>query len=63
MQIEKRKKTKQRHSHSGKCSVSKCVGQSILLPKQLCLQMFIAMSRWSGLRSVDSATLSLLESH
>ena len=34
-----------------------------LLPKQLYLQMFIAMSHWSGSRPLDSATLSILDPH
>jgi hypothetical protein len=32
-----------------------------LLPKQLYLQMFIAMNHWSGLRPLSSATLSILD--
>jgi hypothetical protein len=33
------------------------------LPTQLSLQMFIAMSYWSGLRLLASATLSILDPH
>ena len=32
-----------------------------LLPTLLCLQMIFAMSHWSGLRSLTSATLSILD--
>jgi len=37
----------------GSCSVSSCVIQSISLPKQLYLQMFIAVRHWFGLRLRD----------
>lgn len=46
--IKKNKQTKA--SPSGCCGVSQSVTQSTLLFKQLCLQMFVAMSHWSGLR-------------
>lgn len=53
MQI-KDKKTKT--TFSGSCGVSLRVIQSTLLPKQICLQMFLPVSHWSGLRPLDSAT-------
>jgi hypothetical protein len=40
--------------------MSPCVTQYTLYPKQLLLQMFIAMSNWSGPRPLSSATLSIL---
>lgn len=55
-------KEEKKVSH-GSCSVSRCFIQYALLSKQLYLQMFIAMSLWSGLRNLVSATLSILDSH
>ena len=43
--------------------VWQCATQSTLLSILLCLQMFIAMSHWSGLRPLASATLSILDPH
>ena len=40
-----------------------CVTQYILLPKQLYLQMFIALSHWSGSRALASAIVSILDPH
>ena len=41
--------------------MSQCVPQYIPLSTHLYLQMFIAMSHWSGLRPLASATLSILD--
>ena len=41
--------------------VSQCVPQSIPLSTHLYLQMFIAMSHWSGSRSLASVTPSILD--
>jgi hypothetical protein len=48
------KKKKSNESYS----VAQCVPQYFLLSTLLCSQMFIAMSHWSGLRPLTSATLS-----
>ena len=48
-------------SHRGSCSVLQCVPQYIPWCTHLHLQMFIAVSHWSGLRSLVSVTPSLLD--
>lgn len=42
-------------------SVSSCVPRNTFLSQQLCFSMFIAMSHWSGLMPLASATLSKLD--
>lgn len=54
---------REQRSHCGNHSVSHYVPQHTLLSTCLCLQMFIAMSPWSGARPQASATLSVLEPH
>lgn len=46
------KKKKKQLCH-GRCNVSHCGTQYILLPKQLYFQMCIVMSHWSGFKSSD----------
>lgn len=43
--------------------MSQCVPQYIPLSTHLHLQMFIAMSHWSGSRPLASVTLSILDPH
>jgi hypothetical protein len=43
--------------------VSQCVPQYTLLSIHLCLQIFIAVTHWSGLRPLAAATLSVLDPH
>jgi hypothetical protein len=44
--------------------VCRSVSHSVtLLPKQLSLQMFIAMRHWCGSRPLSSATLLMLDPH
>ena len=45
------------------CSVSQCLPQNALLTTPLCSQMAIAMTSWSGMRPLVSATLSILDPH
>ena len=52
----------QRTNNCGHCSTFHCALQSTLSSTHLCLLMFIAMT-WSDLRSLASATLSILEPH
>lgn len=54
---------KEKSVHSGSCTLSQCVTQSILLPKHLYLQMFTEVSHWSGSRPLNSTTLSILDPH
>lgn len=42
-------------------AVCYAVSQYTLLPKQLYLEMFIAVSHWTGLRALASATLTILD--
>jgi hypothetical protein len=51
----------QRENQFTEAVVYRCVPQFTLLSTQLYLQMFIAMSCWSGLRSLASATLLILD--
>ena len=58
------KQVKAKHrktSHHGTCAMSQCVPQYTPLSTHLHLQMFIAMTPWSGMRPLASATLSVLE--
>ena len=55
------KHTITRTSHHRSCSVSQCVPQYIPLSTHLHLQMFIAVSHWSGSRHLASATPSILD--
>ena len=50
-------------SGHGSCDVSQFVTQYNILCTHLCLQMLIAMSHWSGLRPLASATLYILDSN
>jgi hypothetical protein len=43
--------------------VSQCVPQYTLLSTLPYMQMFIAMSHWSGSRPLASVTLSILDPH
>lgn len=47
----------------GSSSTPQCVPRIFPLPTLLCLQMFMAMTCWSGLRPLASANLSILGSH
>jgi hypothetical protein len=48
-------------SHHGSCSMLQCAPQYISLSKHLHLQMFIAMSPWSGSMSLALVILSILD--
>jgi hypothetical protein len=50
-------------SHCGSCNMSQCVPQYFPLSTHLHLQMFIAMSHWSGSRPLASLTPSILDAH
>lgn len=45
----------------GNHNVSQCVPKYSPSSSHFCLQMFIAIYHWSGLRSLDSSTLSFLD--
>ena len=51
------------YSHRGSFSISWCIPKYNLLYTHLYLQMFIAISHWSGSRPLASATPSILNSH
>ena len=55
--------TKPKKAHHGSYNVSQCVPQYTFLSTHLYLGMFFAMSHWSGLRSLASATLPILDPH
>jgi hypothetical protein len=51
----------EKKSHYGSWGVLWYVTQYTLLPKELFMQMFVAMRHWSSLRSLASAILSILD--
>lgn len=61
LQPPQKEKTNKQKSHYGSCSDSWYVIEYTCLPKQFYLQMFTAMSHWSGSGSLASAILSKLE--
>ena len=63
MNKQKLNKTKYRNHLIMKAVVCLCVPQYIPLSTHLHLQMFIAMSHWSGSRPLASATLSIVDPH
>lgn len=54
-------KAKHRKHLTVEAVVCQCVPQCTLLTTYLFLQMFLALSRWSGARPLASATLSMLD--
>jgi hypothetical protein len=58
----RKKKNLSKTFHYGNCSIHS-VPQYTSLLKHLHLQMFIAMSHWSGLRPLSSATPSIVNPH
>jgi hypothetical protein len=63
LEIFKKERKDKMSSHCGSWGVSQCVTQYTFFSKQLNLQMFVAMSHWSGSSPLASATPSILDPH
>ena len=61
LQKNNKEQTNKQACLCGSCSVSQCVPQHTFLSTHLYLQMFIAMSHWSGSRPLATATHSILD--